>query len=92
MEIIKRSGVGRGRPPGQHEVSTGVVGARAGRAPLDGVDFFAVGLQVVDTRVLLHTPDLKRELLAVSALRTQIILTYNKFAFELSGEIYFVLT
>lgn len=44
--------------PGQHEVGAGVVGPGAGRAPLDGVDFFTVGLKVMDTRVLLHTPDL----------------------------------
>lgn len=44
--------------PGQHEVGAGVVGPGACRAPLNGVDFFAVGLEVVDTCVLLHTPDL----------------------------------
>lgn len=44
--------------PGQHEVGTRVVGAWACWAPLDGVDFFAVGLEVMDTWVLLHTPDL----------------------------------
>jgi len=51
---------GRAAPrlPGQHEVGAGVVGPRPGGTPLDGVDLFAVGLQVVDTRVLLHTPDL----------------------------------
>lgn len=47
--------------PGQHEVCTGVVGPGACWTPLDGVDFFTVGLQVVDTRVLLHTPDLWQE-------------------------------
>lgn len=45
-------------PPGQHQVRIGVVGSWAGGAPLDGVDLFAVGLQVVDARVLLHAPDL----------------------------------
>ena len=35
--------------PGQHEVCTGVVGPGAGGAPLDGVDFFTVGLKVMDT-------------------------------------------
>lgn len=45
--------------PGQHEVGVGVAGPGAGGAPLDGVDFFAVGLEVVDARVLLHTPDLR---------------------------------
>lgn len=46
--------------PGQHETRAGVVGARSCRTPLDGVDLFTVGLQVVDARVLLHTPDLVR--------------------------------
>ena len=44
--------------PGQHEVGAGVVGPRPCGAPLDGVDLLTVGLQVVDTRVLLHAPDL----------------------------------
>lgn len=44
--------------PGQHEVGAGVVGPGACGAPLDGVDFFTVGLEVVDTWILLHTPDL----------------------------------
>lgn len=35
--------------PGQHEVGAGVVGPGARGAPLDGVDFFTVGLEVVDT-------------------------------------------
>lgn len=35
--------------PGQHEVGVGVVGPGACRAPLDGIDFFAVGLKVMDT-------------------------------------------
>lgn len=47
--------------PGQHETSAGVVGARTCGTPLDGVDLFTVRLQVVDTRVLLHTPDLKQD-------------------------------
>lgn len=47
--------------PGQHETGAGVVGARARGTPLDGVDLLAVRLQVVDTRVLLHAPDLKRD-------------------------------
>ena len=46
--------------PGQHEVGAGVVGPRPRGAPLDGVDLLTVGLQVVDTRVLLHAPDLDR--------------------------------
>lgn len=44
--------------PGQHEVGAGVVGPGACGAPLDGIDFFTVGLEVMDARVLLHTPDL----------------------------------
>lgn len=44
--------------PGQHQVGIGVVGPGPRGAPLDGVDLLTVGLQVVDTRVLLHTPDL----------------------------------
>lgn len=47
--------------PGQHETSAGVVGARTRGTPLDGVDLFTMRLQVVDTRVLLHTPDLKQD-------------------------------
>lgn len=47
--------------PGQHEACAGVVGARTCGTPLDGVDLFTVRLQVVDTRVLLHTPDLKQD-------------------------------
>ena len=46
--------------PGQHEVGAGVVGPRPCGAPLDGVDLLTVGLQVVDTRVLLHAPDLEQ--------------------------------
>ena len=46
--------------PGQDEVHVGVVGAGPGGGPLDGVDLLAVGLQVVDARVLLHGPDLQR--------------------------------
>ena len=46
--------------PGQYEGRVGVVGAGAGGAPLDGVDLFAVGLQVVHALVLLHAPDLKQ--------------------------------
>lgn len=42
--------------PGQHKVGAGTIGPRACGAPLDGVDFFTVGLEVMDTQVLLHTP------------------------------------
>ena len=44
--------------PGEYERCVGVGGAGPGGAPLDGVDLLTVGLQVVNTRVLLHTPDL----------------------------------
>lgn len=44
--------------PGEHDVSVGVICARAGGAPLDSVDFFAMSLEVMDTRLLLHTPNL----------------------------------
>ena len=56
--------------PGQYEGCIGVVGASAGGAPLDGVDLFAVGLQVVHALVLLHAPDLKQ---APSALQAAAI-------------------
>lgn len=51
----------RASPPGEHYVGVGVAGAGARRAPLDGVDLFAVSLQVVDTGLLLHTPNLHAE-------------------------------
>lgn len=44
--------------PGQHDVGVGVVGARPRGAPLDGVDLFAVSLQVVHARLLFHAPNL----------------------------------
>ena len=44
--------------PGQYEGCIGVVSARACGAPLDGVDLLVVGLQIVDTVVLFHAPDL----------------------------------
>lgn len=43
----------------QHDAGVGVAGGRPGGTPLDGVYLFAVCLKVVDTRVLLHTPDLQ---------------------------------
>lgn len=46
--------------PGKHEIGIGIVGARASWAPFYSVNFFAVGLQVMNARVLLHTPDLKQ--------------------------------
>ena len=46
--------------PGEHQVGVGIVGSGARGAPLDGVDLLTVGLQVVDTRVLLHAPDLEQ--------------------------------
>ena len=56
-ETNQQSRVGPGLP-GEHEVGAGVVGPWPRGTPLDGVDLFAVGLQVMDARVLLHTPDL----------------------------------
>lgn len=47
--------------PGQHEAGVGVIGARACGAPFDGVDLLAVSLEIMDTGVLLHAPDLKDE-------------------------------
>lgn len=46
--------------PGEHDVGVGVTCAGACGAPLDSVDFFTVSLEVVDTRLLLHTPNLCR--------------------------------
>lgn len=62
-------------PPSQHDVGVGVAGAWAGGAPLDSVNLFTVGLEVMDPRVLLHTPDLGKR----TALRNHyiIILTYR---------------
>lgn len=48
----------RGIPPGEHDVGVGVACAGARGAPLDGVDLFTVSLEVVDTGLLLHAPDL----------------------------------
>ena len=45
--------------PRQHDAGVGVAGGRPSGTPLDGVYLFAVRLKVVDTRVLLHTPDLR---------------------------------
>lgn len=44
--------------PSQDEVHVGVVGARPCRRPLDSVDLFAMCLEVMDTCVLSHWPDL----------------------------------
>lgn len=44
--------------PCQHDVGVWVAGGRPGGTPLYGIDLFAVSLQVMDTRILLHTPDL----------------------------------
>lgn len=46
--------------PGQHEIGVGVVGSGPRGAPLDGVDLFIVGLQVVNAAVLLHAPQLHK--------------------------------
>lgn len=45
-------------PPGKHYVGVGVACAGARRAPLDSVDLFTVGLEVMDTGLLLHAPNL----------------------------------
>lgn len=45
-------------PPGEHDVGVGVARAGACGAPLDSVDLFAMSLEVVDTGILLHTPNL----------------------------------
>ena len=50
-------GVEAGR--GEDEVGVGVVGARAGGGPLDGVDLLAVGLEVVHAGVPVHAPHLE---------------------------------
>lgn len=47
--------------PGQHDVGVGAARAGACGAPFDGVDLLAVSLEVVNTGVLLHTPDLRDE-------------------------------
>lgn len=46
-------------PPGEHDVGVWVARAGACGAPLDSVDLFAMGLEVVDTGLLLHTPNLR---------------------------------
>ena len=45
--------------PGQDEGCWWVVGSGPRGAPLDGVDLLTVRLQVVNTRVLTHAPDLQ---------------------------------
>lgn len=47
--------------PGQHEIGVRVVGPRSCGTPFDGVDLFAVSLQVMNAGVLLHTPKLQRK-------------------------------
>lgn len=44
--------------PGEHDVGVGVICAGACGAPLDRVYFFTVSLEVMDTGLLLHTPNL----------------------------------
>lgn len=46
-------------PPGKHYVGVGVACAGARRAPLDSVDLFTVSLEVMDTGLLLHAPNLQ---------------------------------
>lgn len=45
-------------PPSEHDVGVGVARARASWAPFDSVDLFTMSLEVVDTGLLLHTPNL----------------------------------
>lgn len=45
--------------PCEHDAGRGVGGGWPGGTPLDGVYLFAVSLKVVDTCILLHTPDLE---------------------------------
>lgn len=45
--------------PCEHDAGVGVGGGRPSGTPLYGIDLFAVSLKVVDTRILLHTPDLE---------------------------------
>ena len=44
--------------PGKYEGCIRVISARACGAPLDCVDFLVMSLEIVDTVVLLHAPDL----------------------------------
>lgn len=57
-----------GNSPGKDEGSTGIVGARTGGAPFDSVDLLIVGLQVMDTGVLLHAPNLSNTFITLEEL------------------------
>ena len=51
---IPQSDGGIERSAGKNQIHVWIIGARASRTPLNGVDFFAVSLQIVDTSVLFH--------------------------------------
>lgn len=51
--------VDRPLSPCEHDAGVWVAGGGPGGTPLYGVDLFAVSLQVMDTRVLFHAPDLE---------------------------------
>lgn len=46
--------------PSQHKISIGIVGSRSSGTPFDCVNLFAVGLQIMNAGVLLHTPKLEK--------------------------------
>ena len=52
-------------PPGKHDVGVGVARAGACGAPLDSVDLFTMSLEIVDTGLLLHTPNLYKKVAAI---------------------------
>lgn len=51
-------------PPGEHDVGVGVARAGACGAPFDSVDLFTMSLEVMDTGLLLHTPNLWKKVSA----------------------------
>lgn len=48
-----------GNVPGEDEVHVGIGRPRSCGTPFDGVDFLVVRLEIMDTGVLLHRPDLE---------------------------------
>lgn len=46
--------------PSQDEVLVGIVGTGSSRAPLDGVNFLTVCLQIVQTVIRLYAPNLEK--------------------------------
>ncbi|RUS71533.1 hypothetical protein EGW08_020703, partial [Elysia chlorotica] len=42
--------------PGQYQVLIGIVGSAPCGTPLDRVDFFTVGLEVMNSLIVLHAP------------------------------------